>query len=75
MVYPNGDEVSYVSSVFECRLVSGEAQADGREITATRWVRVEDLAGAGLSPLAQAVAEHLLLGPSVEGFQTRSVTD
>jgi 8-oxo-dGTP pyrophosphatase MutT (NUDIX family) len=70
VIYRNGDQVSYVSAVFECRLVAGAATPDGREILATRWVSLEELTSVGLSPLAQTVADHLLLGSTAAGFQS-----
>lgn len=36
--YPNGDEVSYVTTVFRCEPVGGTLAADSRETLELRWV-------------------------------------
>jgi ADP-ribose pyrophosphatase YjhB (NUDIX family) len=55
--YANGDETQYVSTMFECRVVSGEIRPDGDEIQVARfWTKTEALA-LPLSPwLTQMIA-------------------
>lgn len=38
VTYPNGDVVSYTTSVFEARVIGGKPRADGEEATALRFV-------------------------------------
>lgn len=40
LTYPNGDQVEYVSTVFECRRVSGELLASGEETSLLRWFAI-----------------------------------
>jgi ADP-ribose pyrophosphatase YjhB (NUDIX family) len=43
--YPNGDETQYVSTMFECRIVSGSIKPDGDEVQhAQFWTQDEALA-------------------------------
>jgi ADP-ribose pyrophosphatase YjhB (NUDIX family) len=37
MTYPNGDQTSYVSTVFDARVIAGTPRPDGDETTAVRW--------------------------------------
>jgi 8-oxo-dGTP pyrophosphatase MutT (NUDIX family) len=43
LTYPNGDQVSIVSTLFECRVVDGEPSADGHESLALRYFLPEDV--------------------------------
>ncbi len=49
LTYPNGDVVSYVSTVFDARVIGGRPRADGEEISATGWFALAELGGAELS--------------------------
>jgi 8-oxo-dGTP pyrophosphatase MutT (NUDIX family) len=44
ITYPNSDVVSYVVTLFEGRLLSGEARPDGREAVALRFVSRDEAA-------------------------------
>lgn len=57
--YENGDEVSYVISVFECRRLAGEPRPDGEEILEARYVAASDLSGVPLSRWAKGVLPGL----------------
>ncbi len=37
MTYPNGDQTSYVSTVFDARVVGGSPRPDGDETSAVEW--------------------------------------
>jgi 8-oxo-dGTP pyrophosphatase MutT (NUDIX family) len=37
VVYPNGDQVAYVSPVFDARVIGGSLQADGEETSEVGW--------------------------------------
>jgi ADP-ribose pyrophosphatase YjhB (NUDIX family) len=51
--YRNGDEVGYVLSVFEARVLSGEPTPDGDETTEVGWFAESDLAAAALTPFTR----------------------
>jgi 8-oxo-dGTP pyrophosphatase MutT (NUDIX family) len=57
--YTNGDEVSYVITVFECRRLAGTARPDGVETLEVRWVAAPELAQLELSRWARAALPHL----------------
>jgi 8-oxo-dGTP pyrophosphatase MutT (NUDIX family) len=42
MVYDNGDRVQYVMTAFRCEVVGGELEPDGSEVTAARYVGVDE---------------------------------
>ncbi len=47
--YRNGDEVGYVPTVFEARVLGGEPTPDGDETTEVGWFAESELAAAGLT--------------------------
>jgi 8-oxo-dGTP pyrophosphatase MutT (NUDIX family) len=53
--YPNGDLVSYVSIVFDARVVGGQPQADGEETSEVAWFSVPELADAPLTAFTVAL--------------------
>jgi 8-oxo-dGTP pyrophosphatase MutT (NUDIX family) len=55
MSYPNGDLVSYVSTVFDARVADGEPRADGEETSEVAWFTVDELSEAGLTPFTLAL--------------------
>jgi len=57
--YENGDQVSYVMSVFECREIGGALRADGEEILEVGYFAASELAALDLSPWAKLVLPHL----------------
>ncbi|HEX7131093.1 MAG TPA: NUDIX domain-containing protein [Iamia sp.] len=62
--YPNGDEVAYVSAVWEATIVAGEPVADGTEALAVRWFTPAELATADLGPFCRATLGAVgLYGP------------
>jgi 8-oxo-dGTP pyrophosphatase MutT (NUDIX family) len=50
VTYRNGDEVSYLTLVFEARVLAGVPRPDGVEILETRWVAPAELAGLPMAP-------------------------
>ncbi|HEY2386435.1 MAG TPA: NUDIX domain-containing protein [Candidatus Binatia bacterium] len=60
VVYANGDQVSYVITVFECRRLAGEPKPDCDEVLETRWVAASELADLGLSRWARGVLPRLI---------------
>jgi 8-oxo-dGTP pyrophosphatase MutT (NUDIX family) len=55
VVYGNGDRVSYLMTVFECRSAPGEARADGVEIRELAWFAEEEIGALGLPAWARLV--------------------
>jgi hypothetical protein len=55
MTSPNGDLVSYVSTIFDARVIDGELRADGGERIDVAWFTVAQLADAALSEFTIAL--------------------
>jgi ADP-ribose pyrophosphatase YjhB (NUDIX family) len=53
--YPNGDQTSYVSIVFDARAVDGQTRPDGDETDAVQWWSPSDLAGGDLTSFTRAL--------------------
>lgn len=51
--YPNGDEVSYVSVIYEARVVDGDPRPDHDETSEVGWFHVDDLAELDLGSFAR----------------------
>ncbi len=49
MTYPNGDLVSYVSTIFDARIIDGDPRADGEETIDVASFTTDQLAGIALS--------------------------
>jgi len=49
LTYPNGDLVSYVSIVFDSRVISGTPRPDGEETVAAEWFSIGELTRLTLS--------------------------
>jgi ADP-ribose pyrophosphatase YjhB (NUDIX family) len=55
VTYANGDEVSYLMIVFECRVVGGSMRPDGVEALEVRYFPQADLTRLALPPWAKVV--------------------
>lgn len=53
MTYPNGDEVSYVSAIYEARVVGGQPRPDHDETTDVGWFHLNELAELDLGAFAR----------------------
>ena len=53
--YPNGDQTSYVSTVFDARVTAGRPGPDGDETLDVAWFAPSDLDGAELADITRAV--------------------
>lgn len=51
--YPNGDEVSYVSLVYEARVVDGQPEPDYDETVEVSWFHLDELATLDLGAFAR----------------------
>jgi 8-oxo-dGTP pyrophosphatase MutT (NUDIX family) len=60
ITYENGDEVAYVITAFECRIVGGDIRPDGDEVLEARWFAVDELADLVLSNWARTVLPTLV---------------
>lgn len=60
ITYENGDEVAYVITAFECRIVGGAIRPDGDEVLEARWFAVDELADLVLSNWARTVLPTLV---------------
>jgi 8-oxo-dGTP pyrophosphatase MutT (NUDIX family) len=60
VVYANGDEVSYVTTVFEAQVVGGELQPDGQEALALAYFSPAELAGLAMPAWMRIVLEAAL---------------
>lgn len=43
LTYPNGDQVAITSILFECRVIGGEMDADGKETLELRYFKAQDI--------------------------------
>ncbi len=55
ITYPNGDQTSYVSTVFEATVVGGSPQPDGDETSAVQWFGPEQLPHREMSAFTLAL--------------------
>ncbi|NDL57790.1 NUDIX domain-containing protein [Phytoactinopolyspora mesophila] len=65
LTYPNGDRTSYVSLVYEARVVSGEPEPDNDETIDVGWFGLEELSDIDLGDFARSMFSALgLLDPA-----------
>jgi 8-oxo-dGTP pyrophosphatase MutT (NUDIX family) len=55
--YPNGDQTSYVTTVFDAQVTSGTPHPDGDEILDIGWFTPSDLANLDLHPVGTSVLQ------------------
>ena len=67
--YRNGDVVSYVMTVFECRILGGALRADQVESTEVRFFDPRELKDLSMPPWAADVLPVLLSRGGTTGFQ------
>ena len=65
-VYPNGDEVAWVTIAFEARIARGTPAPDNEEIAEVRWATVEEIQTLDLTPATQHVLALVGDGRSFE---------
>lgn len=58
--YPNGDEVEYVSAMFECVVRGGALRADGVEVREARFVAPSEIEALPLARWARLLLPELL---------------
>jgi ADP-ribose pyrophosphatase YjhB (NUDIX family) len=64
MTYPNGDQTSYVSTVFNATVVGGTPRPDGDETSAAQWWDPDDLPRSDMSSFTRALLAAVGLGGS-----------
>ena len=69
VTYANGDEVSYISTAFECQVIRGELKPDGAEIAQVAYFSETELQGIRLSPIAEVVLPDAFAGSTQASFQ------
>jgi 8-oxo-dGTP pyrophosphatase MutT (NUDIX family) len=55
--YSNGDEISYLGTIFECRVVGGRAHPDQDEVSAVAYFSREEVASLGVAPLQRVILD------------------
>jgi len=58
--YSNGDEVGYVTTVYEVELVSGVPRPDGDETLAVGWFGRDELGSLELHPAVRAILDAVV---------------
>lgn len=58
--YPNGDQVSYVTTVFNCEVIAGELHARDGEALDLRYVTQSDAESLPLADWTRTLLPHLL---------------
>ena len=70
--YPNGDETSYVSTVFAATVVDGSPRPDGDETSAVGWFEPDALPWSEMSTFTRALLGAVGLGRVVHEGETGS---
>jgi ADP-ribose pyrophosphatase YjhB (NUDIX family) len=58
VIYPNGDQTSYVSTVFDAAVTGGSPRADGEETSAVAWWAVDQLPYDEMSDFTRALVRR-----------------
>jgi 8-oxo-dGTP pyrophosphatase MutT (NUDIX family) len=67
MTYPNGDQTSYVSTVFTASVTGGSPRPDGDETSDVAWFDADRLPYDEMSSFTLALLTAVGLGPSLSG--------
>jgi 8-oxo-dGTP pyrophosphatase MutT (NUDIX family) len=67
LTYRNGDEVAYVTTIFECEVVGGELRPDREEVLRVGWFGADELP-EGLAPWARQALPPVLAADSTTAF-------
>lgn len=70
--YSNGDETQYLSTMFDCEIVSGELRPDGEETTAVRFFTLDEAHELRLAPWLADVLPRLYDATSAPWFEATS---
>jgi 8-oxo-dGTP pyrophosphatase MutT (NUDIX family) len=69
VTYGNGDQVTYLMTVFECRTLGGQMRPDGVETLEVGYFAEADLAGLSLPAWARVVLPDVFSGRARATFQ------
>lgn len=64
LTYPNGDLVSYVSTIFDARVVEGDARPDMDETDGVGWFPAGELASLPVSSFTRALLKATAVSPA-----------
>lgn len=67
--YPNGDETQYVSTMFECAVVSGDIRPDGDEVVRAQFWSRSEAEELTLAPWLRGVLPRLFEQSAVSWFE------
>ena len=67
--YANGDETQYISTRFECRVVSGELKPDGDEVQDARFFTLSEARELRLSPWLTRVLPRLYVRDAAAWYE------
>ncbi len=67
-VYPNGDKISWVATIFSGRPIGGDPRPDGRETTEVRFIHRDALPAIPCRPHVFQFLEAMALRPGVPFF-------
>jgi len=60
--YPNGDEIAWVTTVFEARVVAGVAAPGDDETAEVRWATPEEAFASEITPSTKHILDGVLAG-------------
>ena len=66
LTYPNGDQVAYVSTIFDAVVTGGEPRADGEETSAVAWFTLAELARAETDEFTRALLAAVIPPGGIE---------
>jgi hypothetical protein len=73
MTYPNGDQVAYVSTVFDGHVLDGTPRPDDDETSAVGWFSETDLEGLDLSSFTRSLLGAMNILPVEPGVDGRAL--
>jgi 8-oxo-dGTP pyrophosphatase MutT (NUDIX family) len=66
VVYPNGDQMAYVPTIFDAVVIGGEPRADGEETSAVGWFTLPELARAETDEFTRALLAAVIPPGGIE---------
>lgn len=67
ITYPNGDQCSYVSTVYTARIAGPEPTPDREEVSEVRWFTLEELADPAIGDFARTMFRDLGWAADADG--------
>ena len=66
VTYPNGDQIAYVTTVFDARVSGGKPAPDGEETLAVEWFAPNELAGVDTDAITRAILDACIPPGGIE---------